>query len=535
MEAVTVNQTLLWADAVRGRPTHWQLRAPSETSETDIGTFDLSVPPSRISQRLPFVAFSLAGDTDGNVIYVNFAADAEKAAIQLAELLGDQAESDDEDLAALRELVRSAVHPQYALIRSLKRGIGFHYGNMPLLIRAEIERLFRDGVIRYLVCTSTLLEGVNLPCRNLFVRGPRRGKGKYMTPGDFWNLAGRAGRWGKEFQGNIVCVDVSNRQEWPVPPRTRSRTELRRATDRELVDLPRLLDHARSGAPILDDDRAQDVSEAIMSLLAVEVARGSSLADLPPLRDGAPAVIAALEGQLRLAIAAHDLPVEFLERHAGISPQAMNRLLTLFAASDVGELLVEPPAADGALATYKNALGLCVQALGAPFGEDKRQWQLSYLLTDWMRGRPLSYLISRRIQLRQRAGGSASPDAIIRETMADVENVARFQAPKFLACYLDLLRLYLERVLEPELARDVPDLDMLLELGVSQPTQMVLLSLGLSRTTAIAVTEYLLGENLTREQCVSWLASADLDTLPLPRLVRNELLAARSRYVAEAA
>lgn len=531
VEAVTVNQTLLWADATKGRPRHWRLRAPDAMSEPDIGTFELVAAPSTPAQRLPLVAFSLGRKTVGNVVYVNFASGAEKAAIQIAALLGADATSDDVELAALRELVESSIHRQYALSHALRRGVAFHYGNMPLLVRAEIERLFRKGTIGYLVCTSTLLEGVNLPCRNLFVRGPRRGKGNHMTAADFWNLAGRAGRWGKEFQGNIVCVDVANRNEWPTPPRTRSRTQLRRATDDELVDLSRLVDHARSGAPILADERAHDLSEAMMSLLAVSVARGESLSGFGGLADAAAETVADLEQLLRAAIDRADLPAGMLERHAGVSPQAMGRLLDRFERTgDIAELLVDEPAGQEALSTYKDALGRCAQELGAPFGADKRQWQLAYLITDWMRGRPLSYLINRRIQLSQRTAKPKGIDAIIRETMADVETVARFQAPKFLACYLDLLRLFLTRKGEAELARDAPDLDMLLELGVSQPTQMVLLSLGLSRTAAIAVADFLFGEDLGRDACLAWLHGTDFDSLPLPELVRRDLRTTRDRH-----
>ncbi len=58
--------------------------------------------------------------------------------------------------------------------------------------REAVERLFREGEVRYLVCTSTLLEGVNLPCQNLFVRAPRKGNNNLMSASDFWNLA--AGR-----------------------------------------------------------------------------------------------------------------------------------------------------------------------------------------------------------------------------------------------------------------------------------------------------------------------------------------------------
>jgi superfamily II DNA or RNA helicase len=41
--------------------------------------------------------------------------------------------------------------------------------NNPQLIREKVERLFEKGFIDYLFSTSTLLEGVNLPAKNIFI------------------------------------------------------------------------------------------------------------------------------------------------------------------------------------------------------------------------------------------------------------------------------------------------------------------------------------------------------------------------------
>ena len=113
----------------------------------------------------------------------------------------------------------------------MKRGVAFHFGNMPSLIRLEIERLFRSGKIRFLVCTSTLIEGVNLSCRTIVLRGPRKGIDHPMGPHDFWNLAGRAGRWGDEFQGNIICIDPEDVQAWPTGVPGRARYPIKRESD----------------------------------------------------------------------------------------------------------------------------------------------------------------------------------------------------------------------------------------------------------------------------------------------------------------
>jgi hypothetical protein len=267
-ESVTVNQNLLNANQVFGKPRHWIVSLAVNGVMEECASFGIAARPVPASKRLPLVAVALGAERSGNVVYANGAADAEKAAKQIYEALGESSDvSEDADIAALRELTVTAVHPQYGLDEVLRRGVAFHYGNMPLLLKAEIERLFREEKLRYLVCTSTLLEGVNLPCKNLFIRGPRKGKGNPMTPSDFWNLAGRAGRWGKEFQGNIVCVDTDDHKQWPEPPSQRTKQPISRASDRVMADLDGLAEYIRSGTPI-SMSRENRLLEPVFSLLA---------------------------------------------------------------------------------------------------------------------------------------------------------------------------------------------------------------------------------------------------------------------------
>lgn len=519
-ETVTVNQNLLWVDQVRGHPKEWEVRAISDGEPRLVGTFQLPATPRVESQRVPLIAVTLAGSTAGNVIYVNFAADAEKAALQVAEALGPSADvSDDEEIRSLRELVEKTVHRDYALTTALARGVAFHYGNMPTLLRSEIEQLFRQGVIKYLICTSTLLEGVNLPCRNLFVRGPKKGKGNPMTSADFWNLAGRAGRWGKEFEGNIICIDPSVERVWVQAPTVRVTQPLRRATDRALTDASGLMTYINAGAPP-ELVRENPLFESVYSFLGKCVSEGIPIESLPGADSADQAELRQLELDIRRALVAVDIPLSLMQRHAGISAVAMQRLLNYFRQGrSYSELLVARPESTDASATYVRALGLSDMCLGSNFGSINRRKQLSYLLHDWMIGYPLARLIASRIRFQ--------PDktlaTIIRETMADVEQVARFSAPKFLACYLDVLGLHLGQTGQADVAATMPDLNMMLELGVSRETDVTLMSLGLSRTSVIAIAPLVFGDNLSREECVAWLREHDLDTLDVPVLVRDEL------------
>ena len=117
--------------------------------------------------------------------------------------------------------------------------------------------------------------------------------------------------------------------------------------------------------------------------------------------------------------------------------------------------------------------------------------------------------------------------------MDDVENVARFLAPKYLASYRD--RLYW---LHLDIGREIStssmcqtDIEMLLQLGVSTRTEVSLLELGLSRTSAVELFAFIASDEMSPQECAIWLAEQDLSRLGVPELVRREVarvLTARS-------
>jgi hypothetical protein len=520
--AVTVNQNLLWAEQVKRKPKQWSLKLIAGDEPLEIGEVSLPSTPTGPLKRLSFLAVELGRTSDGNVVYVNGASDAEKVALQIYEALGPEYETSDQSVADLRELVQKTIHPKYQLAEVLKRGVAFHYGNMPLLVRAEVEQLFKSGVIRYLVCTSTLLEGVNLPCQNLFVRGPKKGRHRLMEPADFWNLAGRAGRWGKEFEGNIVCLDVHDPKLWAEPPVRRTRRALRRSSDASFEQLDEFIAYITSGDGDVANDRG--VFESTFSFLASKRVSKRDLVDVPAMRALAPADRKRLEDAIDLSLETVNVPSDLIARHAGISPVSIQRLADRLAReSDPSELRLAPPASDDALSSYLRALAIVTATLTTVFGGDKRQYVLGRLITMWMRGVPLSWLIGDRVRYFAKADPRKTLASIIRETMADVEEFARFQAPRYLACYQDVLRDQLDASGIDVDETDDPDVVMMLELGVSSGTALSLMTLGLSRTTAIAVADLIADDDMSAEDCRAWLAARDLTGIDLPALVLREV------------
>ncbi len=153
--------------------------------------------------------FLRAFGKDSNLVYCN----SRELTIQYAKEFAETIDiTDNSELRTASSIIRQYIHRDYYLANFVKKGIAYHFGNMPQLIRNLIEKLYRNGDIKYVFCTSTLLEGVNMPTQNLFILDNRQGL-RVLKSIDFWNLAGRAGRMTKELQGNVFCVKHS-KCEW---------------------------------------------------------------------------------------------------------------------------------------------------------------------------------------------------------------------------------------------------------------------------------------------------------------------------------
>ncbi len=114
--------------------------------------------------------------------------------------------SDTEEVLKLHYLHSLNLGSETAATQSAKLGIFSHHGNTPHGIRLAVEYAMREGLIRFVVCTSTLAQGVNLPIRYLIVTSTYQGKERIKVR-DFHNLIGRAGRAGMHTEGSILFVD----------------------------------------------------------------------------------------------------------------------------------------------------------------------------------------------------------------------------------------------------------------------------------------------------------------------------------------
>lgn len=511
---VSVNQNLIYANQFPRKRNKWDLSLCLVDKKIYLGYISLHDRPDTEMKKLSYISEAFSGENSCNIIYSNTAAESEKVALLLYELIED--ESDSSEIIELKKLVQKVIHKDYTLAKVLMKQIAFHYGNMPLLIRQEIERLFRDGIIKYLICTSTLLEGVNLPAKSIFIRQPTRGRNNPLNENDFWNLAGRAGRWGKEYSGNIICIEPDNWEIKPNPQKTKQIIKI--AIDEIEKNPEELLNYIRDRSPRFEASEKQDL-EFAFGYFYIKYLYGQ----LTP-SNGFYSDLNVEYEQIKKDIT---IPKHIKKRNPGISPLAQQDLYNYFEnhIDEIENLIPVYPDDVDAVNEYMTLIGRIGKIIS------NYPYQLNYpraiLLVNWMNGKPLSYLISSSYdwyQRNEKYKNEKKLSVVIREVMDNIEKFVRFSFAKDSSCYIDILRFFLEMRNQQELISQIPQLNLWVEFGVSQKTHLSLLSMGLSRNTVIELTQYIPNTEMTKDECYVWLKEQNLEQLELSPIIIDEIL-----------
>ena len=110
---------------------------------------------------------------------------------------------------SLSEFARIRLGAEHPLVDMLLRGVAFHHAGLPVDVLGAIEEGLRSDEIRFLVSTSTLTEGVNLPVRTVVLAAtpyPGQPEEQQLTGARLINAIGRAGRATRETEGWVVLA-----------------------------------------------------------------------------------------------------------------------------------------------------------------------------------------------------------------------------------------------------------------------------------------------------------------------------------------
>ena len=150
-------------------------------------------------------------ETDSTLLFCKSANSAYKLAFEMLQSgVGDK----NKNNVALSEWLAENYHPEWLLTQLVEHGIAVHHGALPRSIAQFILRKFNDGDIKYLLCTSTIIEGVNTSAKNIIIYDNKIANNKfdYFT---FNNIKGRAGRMFKHFVGRIYVMNDEPQKALP--------------------------------------------------------------------------------------------------------------------------------------------------------------------------------------------------------------------------------------------------------------------------------------------------------------------------------
>ncbi|MDO9336002.1 MAG: DEAD/DEAH box helicase [Caulobacter sp.] len=136
--------------------------------------------------------------------------------------------ADGDEIAKLASLTATELGAASDAARAAQLGILAHHGDTPQGIRLAIEHAMRQGLANFVVCTSTLAQGVNLPIKYLIVTATQQGRERILVR-DFHNLIGRAGRAGMHTEGSVIFAAPEIYDE-------RRQNRFRWAAARQLLD-----------------------------------------------------------------------------------------------------------------------------------------------------------------------------------------------------------------------------------------------------------------------------------------------------------
>lgn len=505
-------------------------RGDTETPLTEIETI---IPIYNSEDRLVYLSWAL-GFNSQSLVYAEGPASCEDIAFKIKELWDDTKISQkmlpipvsDETLTVRKQLsafAKEAVHSNYVLAETVEAGVGFHYGRIPPLLRNAVESAFADGHLDYIVCTSTLLQGVNLPARNIFMHNPHKGEDHPIDPVDFWNLAGRAGRLGKDFQGNVFLVDY---ESWESSPLSGPKDDLVRPS----LEVTLTNDSANFLEYIADPDRASGEApqlEAAFSKLLRDHREGLLEETLSHLNGITPKTQADIISALTDADALISLKMETLSASPQISgfrqQQLYDYMLGKITKEGPDYLIPLHPSAGWkeALDKLRPVFARVHKYLELKSGNHHRYW--APLALRWMRGEPLPLIIEEAIKYHKSQGKNRSSRTVIREVLTDVESSLRFKYVNMLGCYNAVLKAALTDTGHASHIAKVPALALYLELGAASQTMIHFISLGLSRHTSNILAGLTINRDMDLASAKKFLGKLNAETAGLSPYVAGEL------------
>ncbi|MDV7653551.1 DEAD/DEAH box helicase [Acinetobacter baumannii] len=477
--------------------------------------FNIKIPKNFKGNKLSDLVLRL-GQGQSNIIYKNRTDYCENTAGDIADLMIDFVASPELEEAA--DYIEKFVHEDFSLASNLRKGVAFHYGPLPSSVRVMIERLAKEDLIKYIVCTSTLAEGVNLPAKNLFLENPLQpviGKeSERLEDVKINNITGRAGRMIEHFSGNIFLIDP---ESW----RFKDYFEEKEEENYKIPTYYRTLNEnffdvlaALSGSYSHSDENQYSLytiaNKLIRDFLNDNLISSLGSKDLTlPKTDLDELISSVKTASENLNIAPY-----LLQANPTIGYIQQNKLFNFFDGLNVFDdwVLPHPKSID----LYDRLIRVVykLNEVGVYIASDNYSIEfIVTIATKWVSGKSLKEIISEQVIWdKDNRGEKVSTNTSVRNVIKVINSDIRFRLANALSCYHLLLSNQMQL---KDINKTTVKIHTYLEIGACDDRMINLINLGLSREAAKEIDDKLENNVLVSDiyELVRLLENGDLENI----------------------
>lgn len=175
----------------------------SDFNTVALNIYNYDIKPNDVNNKDSVIKEIIKDNTGQFIIYCK----SPKVAEHISSELINSNISFENDECEYTDWLSQYYSPYWQYVKSIRKGIGIHYGTLPRTIQQYTMELFSEKKIKILICTSTIIEGVNTNAEHVIIYDNRDGVSS-IDRFTHNNIKGRAGRMTKYFIGNVYCLEV---------------------------------------------------------------------------------------------------------------------------------------------------------------------------------------------------------------------------------------------------------------------------------------------------------------------------------------
>jgi len=351
-----------------------------------------------------------------------------------------------------------------------------------------------------------LLEGVNLPAKNIILYNPKAGD--FLNRLSILNLAGRAGRLLKDYYGKIYCINI---KDWELKEEIFDDKLEEVKSSSEIV----LTEESDNLVKYLKDDNYSCLSrvEGLATSLIIKYLTYSNTEFLYKYKEKYEKISLDALVQIEQLIKEictnfEGLDKEIILKNKSVDPRFQYRLYNEIMRKKTVIVLPSPE-------KYKNESKSYYDIIYPVFNdiykyllkkEDNGYRYFSWLASVWLMETSYKSILENKIsrgELRANESEKAFINRMIEDLDDNIESDLKYEFSKGLKCYIDIANYCMSKIgYETTICKELPTL---LEAGACSKRTLFLMEAGFSRTSAIKISEIMEEDKETISEYISWI------------------------------